>query len=536
MKKIYSLFFFLILNSCLLLSLSGQTVGQLPRSTPEQEGISSKGIIDFLNAIDTGKIEIHSFMFIRHGKVVAEGWWNPYGPELKHLMYSASKTFTATGIGLAVAENRLKLTDKVVSFFPASLPDTISDYMKIMTVKDLLMMSTGIAAEPRIGQDDEWVRSFLSRSPASKPGTVFKYYNTATFMLSAIVQQVTGETLFDYLQPRIFKPLEIKGIDWDLNPQGINLGLMGLRLRTEDMGKFGQLLLQKGNWNGKQLIPQEWVREATAFKIKSEGGTDKTPPELNDWVQGYCYQMWRGRNNSVRLDGMAGQFVILLPDKDAIVVLTANAANTQKELDLVWNNLFPSIKENKPLTPDPNANTELKRKLASLSIKTSAVTSVSSTFQAMVSGKNVVFAENNYGIQGVGFKFNNDICELLIKRDNVNYVIKAGQNVWKLSNTGLTSLFSAQRPGSSKSIDANYSILHPVIRPAAAYTWTDNNTLELTVRFVEESLGSEGVIIKFSEEGGGISVNLSRKGGRGPGSGPGVQPAPTVLNGKIENN
>jgi CubicO group peptidase (beta-lactamase class C family) len=520
----------------MLLTLSGQTTGQLPRSTPEQEGISSKGIIDFINAIDTGKTEIHSFMFIRHGKVVAEGWWNPYGPDLKHIMYSASKTFTATGIGLAVAENRLKLTDKVISFFPASLPDTISDYMKIMTVKDLLMMATGIAVEPRLGGDDEWVRSFLSQSPSAKPGTVFKYYNTATFMLSAIVQQVTGETLFNYLQPRIFKPLEIKGIDWDLNPQGINLGLMGLRLKTEDMGKFGQLLLQKGNWNGKQLVSEEWVKEATAFKIKSEGGTGNTPAELNDWVQGYCYQMWRGRNNSVRLDGMAGQFVILLPDKDAIVVLTANAANTQKELDLVWNYLFPAIKDNKPLTADPVANAELRKKLTSLSIKTGAVASASSTFSARVSGKNVVFATNNFGIQGVGFRFKNGICELTFKRENSNYTIKAGQDAWKLSNTGLTSLLSTPRAGSSKSIDANYKILQPVIRPAATYTWTDNNTLEFTARFVEETLGAEAVIFRFSEEGENISVNLTRKGGRGPAMGQGGQAPPVVLTGKIINN
>jgi CubicO group peptidase (beta-lactamase class C family) len=536
MKKNYSLFLFLLFNSCLLLSLSGQIAGQLPRSTPEQEGISSKGIIDFLNAIDTGKTEIHSFMFIRHGKVVAEGWWDPYGPDLKHLMYSASKTFTATGIGLAVAENRLKLTDKVISFFPASMPDTLSELMSIMTVKDLLTMSTGQDTEPRRGQNDDWVRSFLAKAPVSKPGTVFKYNNTASFMLSAIVQQVTGETLFDYLQPRIFKPLEMKGIDWDLNPQGINLGMIGLRLRTEDMAKFGQLLLQQGVWNGKQLIPKEWVNEATSFKIKSQGGIDKTPPELNDWVQGYCYQMWRGRNNSVRLDGMAGQFVILLPDKDAIVVLTANAANTQKELDLVWNYLFPAIKDNKPLTSDPDANKELKRKSASLSIKPTAVASVSSTIPAKVTGKNVVFAENNYGIQGVGFKFNNDICELLIKRENVNYSIKAGQDAWKRSNTGLTSLLSAPRAGSSKSIDANYRILQQVIRPAATYTWTDNNTLDLSVRFVEESLGSEGVILKFSEEGGNIMVNMTRKGGRGPSTMPGVQAAPVVLTGKIVNN
>jgi CubicO group peptidase (beta-lactamase class C family) len=535
MKTLYRSFLVLVLGIGLVLSLSGQTAGKLPRSSPEQEGISSKGIMDFLNAIDTGKIEIHSFIFMRHGKIVAEGWWNPYGPELKHLMYSASKTFAATGIGLAVTENKLKLTDRVVSFFPASLPDTLSEFMKIMTVKDLLTMSTGQDAEPRRMQNDDWVRSFLADVPAYKPGTVFKYNNTATFMLSAIVQQVTGETLFDYLQPRIFKPLEMKGLDWDLNPQGINLGMIGLRLRTEDMAKFGQLLLQNGEWNGKQLIPKSWISEATSFKIKSLGGNEKIAPELNDWTQGYCYQMWRGRNNSVRLDGMAGQFVILVPDKDAIIVMTANAQNTQKELDLVWKYLLPAIRDNKPLTSDNEAYNALKSKIESLTIVPSAVKSVASSFPAKITGKYVEFSDNSYGIQGIGFKFNEDIGELSIKRDNVNYSLKAGLDKWKYSSTFLTSLLSAPRASVSKSIDAEYRIIQPVIRLAASITWTDNNTLELTARFVEESLGAEGFTCKFSEEEGIISVSLVRKGGRGPGMGPGAQTAPPVVQGKIIN-
>ena len=174
---------------------------KLPRSTPESEGVSSAGIIDFLNAVDTGRVELHSFMFIRHGKVIAEGWWNPYGPDYKHIMFSASKTFTATAIGLAVSENRLKITDKVISFFPYSLPDSISDYMKELTVQNLLTMSVGQDPEPRMmGNNGDWIDAFLNSAPVHKPGTIFKYNNTATFMLSAIVQQVTGQTVFDYLQ------------------------------------------------------------------------------------------------------------------------------------------------------------------------------------------------------------------------------------------------------------------------------------------------------------------------------------------------
>jgi hypothetical protein len=311
--------------------------------------------------------------------------------------------------------------------------------------------------------------------------------------------------------------------------------MIGLRLRTEDMAKFGQLLLQNGEWNGRQLIPEAWIKEATSFKIKSQGGNEKIPAEINDWSQGYCYQMWRGRNNSVRLDGMAGQFVILVPDKDAIIVLTANAQNTQKEMDLVWKYLLPAIRDNKPLASDNETYNNLKSKIASLTIVTSAAKSVASSFPTKVTGKYVEFSDNSYGIQGMGFKFNDDICELSVKRDNVNYSLKSGLDKWQYSSTFLTSILSAPRASVSKSIDAEYRIIQPVMKLAASITWTDNNTLELTARFVEESLGAEGFICKFTEEEGVISVSLTRKGGRGPGMGPGAQTVPSVALGKIIN-
>ena len=199
-------------------------------------------------------------MVVRHGKVVGEGWWSPYGPTYKHVLFSASKTFAATGIGLAVAEGRLKTTDKVVSFFPHSLPDALGPRTRELDVKDLLTMSVGQEPAAQVRGRDDWIRAFLETEPVHEPGTVFLYNNYATFMLSAIVQQVTGETLFDYLRPRIFEPLGIRGVDWDLSPQGINMGMLGLRFRTEDLAKFGQLLLQRGKWNGKQLLPESLGR------------------------------------------------------------------------------------------------------------------------------------------------------------------------------------------------------------------------------------------------------------------------------------
>ncbi len=512
MKKNFISFLILLMFSGFQLNVSGQYSDKLPRSIPESEGVSSSGIIDFLNAIDTGRQEIHSFMFIRHGKVIAEGWWNPYSQDYKHILYSASKTFTATGVGLAISENRLKITDKVISFFPYSMPDSIGKYMTELTVRDLLTMSVGQNPEPRaMGTEGDWISIFLKTEPVVKPGTLFRYNNMATFMLSAIVQQVTGQTLFDYLQPRIFKPLGIRGMDWDKNPQGINLGMIGLRLRTEDLAKFGQLLMQQGVWNNKQLIPKEWVKEATSFKIESNDPSNKTPKDKNDWAQGYCYQMWRGRNNTVRLDGMGGQFVVLIPDKDAIVVLTANARNTQEELNLVHIYLIPAIKSDRAIPLNAQAHNELLNKQADLHLKQEVPKISGSDFAAKISGKEFSLQDNEYQIQSVYLAFNNNECSFAIRRNNQLSTITAGSEAWITSNSKLTSLLAPARNAPSKSIDANYEVPQPVIKVASCYSWTDSSTLEITARFVEESLGSQVIDCRFTETNGSIWITVEPK-------------------------
>jgi CubicO group peptidase (beta-lactamase class C family) len=512
MKNIFSALLMMLIFSLLQLNISAQNADKLPRSIPESEGVSSAGIVDFLNAIDTGRQEIHSFMVIRHGKVVAEGWWNPFNPAYKHVMFSASKTFTATAIGLAASENRLKLTDKVVSFFPYSLPDSVGPNMKELTVENLLSMSVG--QDPAgfgAGVDEDWITAFIMNEPVHKPGTVFLYNNMATFMLSAIVQQVTGQTLFDYLRPRIFEPLSIHGIDWDKNPQGINLGLMGLRLHTEDMAKFGQLLLQQGRWSNRQLVPAEWIKEATSFKIASDNPSNKVPKELNDWEQGYCYQMWRGRNNTVRLDGMGGQFVILMPDRDAIVVLTANAANTQEELNLVHNYLIPAIKPGKSIPADPESYNKLQKKQSALTLKTQVSKKPESSYPSKLSGKEFIVENNDYQIQSVYFGFENNECSFAIKRNNQLSMVKAGFGSWKVTNTKLTSLLAPPRVTPSKSTDANYVVSLSSVKVGACYCWTDPGTLELTARYMEESLGPQTIECKFTEFNGTIRVTIGPK-------------------------
>lgn len=525
----------IILSFTLVANLSGQGDNRLPRSTPESAGVSSSGIIDFLNAADTaGRVELHSFMFLRHGKVIAEGWWEPYGRDYKHLLYSASKTFTATGIGFAVTEKRLMLTDKVVKFFPYSLPDTISDYMKELTVQNLLTMSVGQDPEPRsMGNAGDWIRTFLSTEPVHKPGTVFMYNNMATFMLSAIVQQVTGQTLFDYLRPRLFQPLGISGMDWDLNPQGINLGMIGLRLRTEDLAKFGQLLLQEGKWNNKQIIPWEWLKEATSFKIETPPPQNNLSRELSDWSQGYCYQMWRGRNNTVRLDGMAGQFVVLIPDKDAIVVFTANSRNTQDQLNLIHNYLIPAIKSDRTLPANQQSYNELLKRQANLSLKPPSSLTTKSSFEERISGKEFILGNNDYQIQSVYFSFSNEGCSFGLKRDNRISVFNAGNGNWRITRSMSASILAPPRTNASKSIDANYAVPQPLFTSAASYCWTDDTTLEINARFVEESLGSQTIECKFSEAGGEVRVTVGPKtSSLRTGSIPGA-PSPALLRGTM---
>ena len=534
MKKIYWVVFLIACLISLQPVVLAQEMNKLPRSTPEQEGVSSAGIIEFLNAADTSGLENHSFMMLRHGKVISEGWWKPYGPEYKHIMFSASKTFTATAVGLAVSENRLKVTDKIITFFPYSLPDTISEYMKGMTVKDLLTMSAGQDPEPSAwGANGDWITLFLSTAPKYKPGTVFKYNNMATFMLSAIVQQVTGETVFNYLMPRIFKPLGIRGIDWDLNPQGINMGMIGLRLRTEDLAKFGQLLLNGGIWNGKQLIPKEWIKEATAFQIKNSDEPEEKR-SLNDWGQGYAYQMWRGRNNTVRLDGMGGQFVVLIPDKDAIVVFTANNTNTQKQLDLIHKYLIPAIKSDKALAAAPAFQAEMVKKASALTINPGFEKYSKSGYEISVSGKEFILSENENKIQSVYLSFKNGDCTFAIKRDNTVSSIKAGSKEWQVSNTLSASLLAPPRSNFSKSVDASYSILKPVIKVAAQYAWTDEKTLEIAGRFVEETLGSETIVCKLSEQNNEVRITIEPKTPTRSGRGFGNQ-QPVVLRGTMVN-
>ena len=335
---------------------------RLPRSAPESQGVSSEHILRFIQTADQRIDSMHSFMMLRHGKVVAEAWWAPESADKPHVLWSLSKSFTSTAIGFAVSEGLLDIDDPVAKFFPESLPDNPSKELLAMRVRDLLTMSTGHENEPKVRDKTDWIREFLAHPIRYEPGSRFVYNTPATFMQSAIVQKITGQTTLEYLKPRLFEPLGIETPKWDTNPQGITLGGYGLFLRTEEIAKFGQLLLQKGKWNGRQLIPEDWVDLATSKQVSNGTNPD------SDWNQGYGFQFWRCRHNVFRGDGKDGQFCVVMPDLDVVVVMTANNTKLQDQLSIVWDELLPGI-QSQPLQPNPAAEASLKQTISGLKAK-----------------------------------------------------------------------------------------------------------------------------------------------------------------------
>ena len=394
----------------------------LPRGTPESQGVASSALLSFIEAADKNVESMHSFMMVRHGHVVAEGWWSPYESEAPHSLYSLSKSFTSTAVGLAIAEGKLNLDDEVLKFFPDDAPPEPSNNLKAMRVSDLLRMSTGHQSEPPRTPDQAWTKTFLAQSVPFKPGTHFLYNTSATYMLSAIVQKVTGSTVLDYLKPRLFNPLGIAHPTWESSPQGITAGGYGLSIRTEDIASFGQLYLQKGMWNGKQLVPQEWVEAATARQT-SNGGNPKS-----DWDQGYGYQFWRSRHGAYRGDGAFGQYCIVMPEQDAVIVITSGVKDMQTVLNLVWDQLLPALKST-PLTPDEDSRKKLERKLSSLSLHPQEGTGS----PEKVSNKKYVFPSNERKLEALTLESDakGDAVTLVARFNGVDQRIPCGRGIWK---------------------------------------------------------------------------------------------------------
>jgi CubicO group peptidase (beta-lactamase class C family) len=310
----------------------------LQESSPSRQGVDADGIAAFLDAMDG--TELHSLMILRHGHVIASGWWEPYGPDRPHHLYSLSKSFTSTAAGLAAAEGLLDLDAPVLRYFPELDAEVTDPRSRAMLVRHIASMSSGHLAdtwEAAVGNDkDQPARGFLRMPPDRDPGSVFAYNQSCTYTLATIVQRITGQELTAYLRPRLFDVIGIGTAAWVSFPAGQALGFAGLFATTDAIARLGELYLRGGQWHGQRVLPADWVAEATRRQVPTRFGADP------DWQQGYGFQFWMCRHG-YRGDGAYGQFCLVLPEQDAVIAITASTEDMQPVLDAVWAHVLPAL-------------------------------------------------------------------------------------------------------------------------------------------------------------------------------------------------
>ena len=354
---------------------AGVILAAMEPATPESQGVPSEAILKFIDGcektFDAGDLgAMHGFVIVRHGKVIAEGSWKPFDTlNETHMLYSHSKSFTSSAIGLLADRGKIDLDERIVDIFSNEVPAKVSENLAQLRVRDLLTMNVG-KKDHLLRDGGDWVKEFLSKDFFRKPGTGFKYDSDATYMLAAIVEKKSGMKMMDYLQQNMFDQIGITKAWTTYSPQGIPCGGWGMNMTTRELARFGQLYLNRGDWDGKRVLSSDWVSLATTRQTWSgwQNVGVKALGEGTDWEQGYGFQFWRCRHGAYRADGAGGQYTVVIPEKDMVVSAHAGLGDFPKELDLIWDNLLPVLKD-APLAENPSAQKKLADRLAKLAIK-----------------------------------------------------------------------------------------------------------------------------------------------------------------------
>lgn len=444
----------------------------LTRATPESRGVSTGAIEAFLEEAGRLGVEFNSFMVWRAGDVIAEGWWRPYRADRRHMMHSATKSFLSAGIGLAVAEGRFGLQDKVVSFFPQHLPEALGPHLPLMTVEDLLTQTAGHAhgtsgAQWR-GIPTSWIAEFFKIPVPFEPGTTFRYTSATSFMLSAILSRTTGDNAHAYIKPRLLEPLGIVDLAWDVGPENINPGGNGVSARTADLLKLAILHLRGGVWNGARILPEDWVRAATTAKRGNPHG----------------YHWWIGPGGAFYAYGVFGQFAFVFPEHDAIVVTTAAAPYGEETLrSLIWTH-FPAAFGPTPL-PETPADVSSRSRWRTLDLLPSLARTSSPT-EAAVSGKTFTLEPNADKATALRLDFSADRCVFHLEDAKGSHQVVCGLGDWIEGETTISGapLHHGYEPASLKVV--------------AGGQWTGPTTFEMTWQFVETAF-RDRVTLRFED-------------------------------------
>jgi len=442
---------------------SQSTTDGLLRSKPIAAGTSAAGVLEFLNAAQREGLDHHTLLIARHGKLAVELYRWPYSATRPRIAHSIAKAFTSAAVGLAVSEGHLKLSDRVIDFFPEHVPPVVSENLRAMTVRDLLTMRTGHAEETSgsiwRAIETSWIAEFLKIPVVHRPGEVYVYTSAASYMLAAVFTAATGQSLHQYLRPRLFEPLGIVGETWDIGPDGFNPGGNGLTCEVSDLLKFGLLHLQKGLWDGKRILPEQWIDDATR--------------PVGD--SGYGYHWVTGPEGEFFAMGLFGQLIAVLPARDAVVVLNS-ALNRPDACSGMWvpllhrhlNVIFPRALSNN--ITNRAAELELESRIAQLA----EPAELSSSIQPALTGELHYSIDNNdLGISRIRFSFAHDRCTLSMRYADAEHSIVVGMNKWI---EGVTDIPGAQ-------LHHGYGVTPA--RVVAGASWQGEHHLTMTWIFAE---------------------------------------------------
>lgn len=385
--------------------------------TPESCGLSSRDILKFIEGMEDmpEEKETHGFMLIRHGNLLTEGWFTPYTEDMTHMLFSDTKTFVQLAIGFMVQEGLVSTEDKVSDYFTDKLPENISEHNKNLKVRHLLMMATGHRGQA-IHQGGNFtdmsvdkVKEFFETENYIEAGKEFQYDNIASYVLSCLVTRLTGKNVAEYLKPRFLDPLGITVDYYSADAEGNCIGYSGFRIKLEALAKIGQFFLNKGRWEGEQLLSEQWCESAM------QKHTDCVGPCGPDWNEGYCLQMWRGRHNTARLCGAYGQMCVIAPDYDMIFATNsgANYNRLQYILDNFYENVLLKAKD-EPLEEDRVGNIKLENKIEKLALQN--IFAPISPRAKDLDGRELGF-EKVLGYDSVKLDFADDVCKVTLSGD-----------------------------------------------------------------------------------------------------------------------
>lgn len=467
------------------------------RVTPESVGIDSGDIEWLLDQLESGFTEPHGLMIMRHGKICAEGWWNPYAPGIRHGLQSHSKTYAATAIGIAYTEGIVKLDERIIDIFPEYAPEQPSENLKRLTVHDVLCMGCGMDEMPMA--TEHWIRDFLHTPVNHTPGTTYMYNSVGSSILSAIIVKKTGMSMHEYLKPRLYDKIGIFSDNhrWMKMPDGCEVGGGGLFATTEDNLRLMKLYADGGVWEGERILDDEYVKRATT--LQNESATEaKNNPLAKDNFVGYGYQIWMCRPKGVyRADGAMGQFTIVVPDKDMIIAITENASGAhwaQKTLDVMWE--FLERIENHPAKEENTEKSEcLKNRMGRLALPNPKCAPYS-PIAANIEGRQWRVIDGDFYMEDVGVAQHMSGCELPQPIDVFCFHFTSDEIVMDWENREEKERLVIATDGSRRHNTLPGRLISQVLLSGA---WISENKLEVKARYIE-TCKEETLLFTFEEK------------------------------------